>query len=195
MIESAYKRLAKQNWQMIDVTIARAKAGEQAAAGKLYECYYERIFRYLTYRVGDVHTAEDLTEEVFLRMMRALPGYRQQQGTFQAWLFQIARNLAIDHQRRSSRRQLLPLTNRLQSRAESPEALAASSLNADLLRRALQQLTEAQMEVVILRVVAEMPIAEVAEALGRSENAVKGLQRRGLEALKDVLAEWGVSHD
>lgn len=180
---------------MDDSTVARAAAGERAAAGKLYECYHERIFRYLYYRVGDVQTVEDLTEEVFLRMMRALPGYRQGEGTFQAWLFQIARHLAIDHARKAKRRPLVALSRTLSSGSRSPEAAAASSLDADILQRALQELNEAQMEVVILRIVAEMPIKEVAEALGRSENAVKGLQRRGLEALRDVLAEWGVSYD
>ena len=180
---------------MEDATVARARAGERAAAGRLYECYRERIFRYLYYRVGDAQTAEDLTEDVFIRMMRALPRYRQQQGTFQAWLFQIARNLATDHFRRASRRQHVALSSSLPSRAQSPEAAAARSLDSDLLRRALQELTEAQAEVVILRIVMEMPIAEVAVAVGRSENAVKGLQRRGLEALRDVLAEWGVSND
>lgn len=180
---------------MNDATVARARAGERAAAGKLYECYHERIFRYLAYRVGDVQTAEDLTEEVFVRMMHALPNFRQQQGTFQAWLFQIARNLAIDHHRKASRRQHVALSGALKSRMPGPEAAAALSLDSDILRRALQTLPVAQMEVVILRIIAEMPIAEVAEAIGRSENAVKGLQRRGLENLRNVLAEWGVSHD
>jgi RNA polymerase sigma factor (sigma-70 family) len=78
-------------------TILGAQAGRPEQVTALYEHYHAGIYRYLYYRVGDRQTAEDLTSEVFLRMIRNLKGYRLQgsMGPFQAWLFQIAHNLAM----------------------------------------------------------------------------------------------------
>jgi RNA polymerase sigma-70 factor (ECF subfamily) len=82
--------------------IRRAQEGESAVVGALYERYQRGIFRYLYYRVGDQQTAEDLTSEVFLRMVEKLSNFDDRQLSFQAWLFQIARNLSIDHYRKMS---------------------------------------------------------------------------------------------
>jgi RNA polymerase sigma-70 factor (ECF subfamily) len=167
--------------------IARAQAGDRAALSQLYSTYRGPIYQFLAYRTGDGQAAADLTSEVFARMMRALPRYQAGAVPFKAWLFQIARNLVIDYYRRQKVRDHAPLNDHLQADTPSPERYAARQLTHDRLAEALQQLTPAQMEVVILRVVLEMPIKEVAAAVGKSEDAVKGLQRRGLMALRDLL--------
>ena len=72
--------------------IRRAQDGETIVVSEIYDRYQRSIFRYLYYRVGDQQTAEDLTSEVFLRMIEKISLYQEQRTSFQAWLFQIARN-------------------------------------------------------------------------------------------------------
>ncbi len=96
-----------------DDMIARAQNGSPADTGNLYSRHYLSIYRYLYYRTGDAMTAEDLTSEVFLKMVRALPSYRIGNVPFQAWLFQIARNMAIDHYRRNQHYPLVELDENL----------------------------------------------------------------------------------
>ncbi|MEA4909033.1 MAG: sigma-70 family RNA polymerase sigma factor [Chloroflexi bacterium] len=174
--------------------LAQARRGDSSAIGQFYELYRVRIFRYLYYRLGDRQSAEDLTSEVFIRVMRALPEYRSQDGNVQAWLFQIARNLTIDYYRKQGRRPVEALHENIPSSSEDPDSAAERALNSEWLKKALAQLTNEQREAVILRIVVGMPVAEVAALMGKSEDAIKGLQRRGLVALRAVLTEWKVTY-
>jgi RNA polymerase sigma-70 factor (ECF subfamily) len=174
-------------------TIARAKAGDEVALAAIYEAYKSKIQRFLYYRVGDRQAAEDLTTDVFLRMLEHLEGYRMQGTPFQAWLFQIARNLAVDYFRKQGVRNHLALQPTMPANGDSPDTVVARSLTNDQLRRALQQLTDGQSDVIVLRFIAGMSIAEVAETLEKSESAVKSLQARGLDALHNRLSQWKVA--
>jgi RNA polymerase sigma-70 factor (ECF subfamily) len=167
--------------------IQRARQGDHGSIGWLFERYQPGIFRYLYYRVSDRQAAEDLTSEVFVRMLRALPDYQPQAAPFQGWLFQIARNLAIDYFRQSGRNEAL--TENLKAPDPVPEAALDHALTHEELRSALSKLGDEQREVIILRFVLGIPIAQVAESLGKSADAVKGLQRRGLLALRNVMSE------
>jgi len=177
-------------------TILGAQAGRPDQVTTLYEHYHAGIFRYLYYRVGDRQTAEDLTSEVFLRMIRNLGGYRLQGSSapFQAWLFQIAHNLATDHFRRTSNHPQVTLAESLAAVDPEPDAGIERRLTHEHLRLALSRLNEDQRDVVVLRFVVGLPITEVAHTLHKSEDAVKGLQRRGLSALKDILSDLEVSY-
>lgn len=174
--------------------IHRAQEGDLATIAGLYERFHLKIFRYIYYRVGDAQTAEDLTSEVFLRMLRYLGNFKKTSTPFQAWLFQIARNLSIDHYRKSRAHQVEALVENLNGSVDDTARSLDQILTSEHLRRALDQLTEDQRDVIVLRFVAEMPIAEVAQVLNKSENAVKGLQRRGLIALREILDEQEVSY-
>jgi RNA polymerase sigma-70 factor (ECF subfamily) len=177
-------------------TIRGAQAGRPEQVTTLYEHYHASIFRYLYYRVGDRQTAEDLTSEVFLRMIRNLAGYRLQGSSapFQAWLFQIAHNLVTDHFRRSSIHPQVSLAENLAAADTELDVGVERHLNHEHLRVALSELNEDQRDVVVLRFVVGMPIVEVAHSLNKSEDAVKGLQRRGLSALKDSLSKLEASY-
>lgn len=176
-------------------TIARARAGDDTALTAIYEAYQPKIQRFLYYRVGDRHAAEDLTTEVFLRVIENLPDYRIQDAPLQAWIFQIARNLAIDHFRRQSVRDHLALDASFPANGDGPDTIAARSLVGDQLRGALDQLTEGQADVIVLRFISALSIAETAQTLNKSESAVKALQARGLEALHRVLSNRMVSYE
>lgn len=174
--------------------INRARNGGDAEAiGTLYEMYRVSIYRYLFYRTGDAQAADDLTSEVFLRMIAALAGYRIQGVSFQAWLFQIAHNLLIDHYRKMSHRDDVELEDAMMTdTATTIPQNVERSLTSVTLRQALNRLSSEQRDVIVLRFVAGMPIAEVAQTLNKSEDAIKGLQRRGLLALREVLSDWEV---
>ena len=171
-----------------------AREGDSAAMTELYEHYRSRIYGYLFYRVGDTHQAEDLTAEVFLRVVEKLPGYRFQAIPFQAWLFQIARNLAIDHYRKTNAHPMVELDANLITNHESPEQATERSVIARQLKQALDRLTTEQCDVIVLRFLVGMPVQQVAETLNKSEGSVKALQARGLEALHRMLS-WRVYHD
>ena len=174
--------------------VSRAQRGSVDATGQLYERHYQSIFRYLYYRTGDQPTAEDLTADVFIKMVQALPGYRVTAASFRTWLFQIARNLSIDHFRRGQAHPQEHMEDGFPSSGPHPEAAADRNLTAEGLRKALGQLSDEQRDVVVMRFIEGMPLAEVAAALHKSEDAVKGLQRRGLTALRELLEPMEEPH-
>lgn len=175
--------------------IARARAGEEAALIELYEWYKPRVYRFLYYRLRDKHSAEDLTTEVFLRMLQSLPSFQFQGTPFQAWLFQIARNLVVDDFRRQSVRNHDPLDEVLEANEELPEDIAQGRMMKAELQDALLELTAGQLDVIALRFIAGQSIADVAQALDKSESAVKSLQARGLKALEQRLAGEEVTNE
>jgi RNA polymerase sigma-70 factor (ECF subfamily) len=175
--------------------IRRAQQGDATVITELYRHYYLSVFHFLYYRVGDRQTAEDLTSEVFLRMLRFIGGFNPPAATFGSWLFQIARNLAIDHFRRNGIRNDVDLEEEMLSQMyEDPHTTVERGLTNETLRKALQKLNDDHRDVIVLRFVAGMQIAEVASALNKSEDAIKGLQRRALAVLRGILTEWEVSY-
>ena len=174
--------------------IRRAQEGEPVVVGALYERYQRGVYRYLYYRVGDQQTAEDLTSEVFLRMVEKLSNYNDQNLSFQAWLFQIARNLSIDHYRKMGVQQNVQLVDDFPEQGNEPLELIAQELTIEKLRRAMVKLPENQRDVIVMRFIAGLPIGEVAETLHKTEDSIKGLQRRALLALRDILVEWEVTY-
>ncbi|MBN2149304.1 MAG: RNA polymerase sigma factor [Anaerolineales bacterium] len=173
--------------------VVRAQKGDEVAIRDLYLRHRTDVFRYLFYHVGDAQVAEDLTSEVFIRMLRALPSF-QPRGSFQAWLYQIAHNIAIDYHRKEKGKTSLPLTENLAADSEEPPEAVERQLNNQSLQRALAQLNQAQREVLILRFIQRHSIEEAALALKCSEDAVKGLQRRGLIALRQILEDRSTSN-
>jgi len=168
--------------------IARAQRGDTDAVGALYDLHHESIFRYVSLRVGDWRLAEDLTGDVFMRMIASLPAYRSVGLPFRAWLYRIAHNLLVDHFRKQHLHVVVPLDAAEETRDDSdPTSEVDHRLNAARLRHALSQLDPNQREVVVLRFVSGLSLQETALATGRSEAAIKSLQHRGLAALRRDL--------
>lgn len=179
---------------MNDHLIQRAQKGDEAALNAIFDQYHAGIFRYLYYRVGDAQAAEDLTSEVFERMLRHLRSFKSNSDSFPSWLFRIAHNLAADYHRKNNKRARIPISENLTDLGELPEQSLERRLTSQVLARALSQLNEEQREVVLLRFVIQLPIADVARALEKSEDAIKGLQRRGLSAMRDILTNMEVDY-
>lgn len=175
--------------------VARAQRGNPEAAGELYTRFHQNIYRYLYYRIGDLQTAEDLTSEVFLKMVRALPTYRLDGTPFEAWLFQIARNAAIDHFRRSSAHPVAYLDEDLNSLEPDVDSTVEMHLTCEGLADALGNLNENQRDVLLLRFIEGMPISATGSVLHKTDDAVKALQSKGLAALRKMLNKSEEHHD
>jgi len=174
--------------------ILNATRGDAAAVSMIYRHYHLSIFRYLFYRVNNRQTAEDLTSEVFIRMLGSLSRYRMQGVPFQAWLFRIARNLAIDHNRVAKVRNHVPLQETLAANNPGPETTVERKLTSERLNRAVAKLNQDQRDVIVLRFVVNLAIAETAMVVDKSQDAVKGLQRRGLASLRKLLSDVEVDY-
>jgi RNA polymerase sigma-70 factor (ECF subfamily) len=179
------------DWQDIDDVqlIVLAKDGEADAFGELYERYVQTIFRFVYVRLDDRRDAEDLTEEVFLRVWQSLPNYREQGVPFLAFLFRIARNAVIDFYRssKSSAHQESIEDNPLQDLRSDPGEQAITNLEHQELRRILDTMREDYRMVLVLRFLSELSPEETAQVMGRSTGAVRVLQHRALSALRSIL--------
>ena len=175
----------------------RGRSGAEAV-GEIYDRYHERIFRYLWARLSDKQLADDLTAEVFMRMITHLEHFRPSPGlppetAFQAWLYRIAHNLLVDHYRKESRRQDLNL-EQVEHLAEEHSSLAATveqNLLFAQVQDMLHKLSQEYQDVLILRFMVGMPLQEVANVLGKSLAAVKIAQYRGLAKLQATLMDAG----
>lgn len=170
-------------------TVERARTGDQQALADIYDWYLPRVYRYVLARVGRVAEAEDLTEEVFLKMLGAISNFRWRAVPFSAWLFRIAHNQVVSYFRRtSSRGPISPLLDNLVDHRQDPAATVETRLTVDAVFRASQQLPEAQRDVIALRFAVGLSIAETAKALGKREGNVKALQHKGVARLQRLLA-------
>lgn len=172
-----------------DQLIQRARQGDLAAVSEIYNLHVDRIYKYVRYRTGDDQTAEDITAEVFLRAIESLGSYNDHGAPFVAWLYRIAHARIIDYWRSANRRQTAPLDDPLlqDGLVETDEAIDVDFLQHRLLWSALQQLTDDQQNVIILKFVEGLSNLEIAQVLGKTEGAIKALQRRALETLSRML--------
>ena len=168
--------------------VRRAKEGDQEAFAQLYEEYFDKIYRYVTIRIGDKMEAEDITQQVFLNAIKAISSFKWRGVPFSAWLFRIAHNQVVDYLRKRKKRVSVPLEESLIAGDSDPQGIFERKLNIERLISATKKLTLAQQEVISLRFAGEMSVAEVAKVMGRSEGAVKALQHSAVVALRKVLA-------
>ena len=167
--------------------IERARQGDAEAVSALYQMYAQAIYRYVVYRVGDEGDAEDLTAEVFLKMVEALPAYQPSGAPFEAWLYRIASARVIDFYRRRGRRPQVELSEQLPGTGPLPEERLYHKQEAAELRAALASLSPEHQNVLILRFVENRSHKEVAALLGKSEPAVRMIQHRALTQLAEAL--------
>lgn len=170
--------------------VALAQQGDVQAIGALYDQHHQALFRYLWSRVGERQTAEELTGDVFMRMLAALPRYRPSVVPFRAWLYRIAHNLLVDHYRKEGGQVTLPLqaVEDLNG-ASDPASLIEQQLTLERLHQALAAIDDPQRTVVALRFLSGLSLEETAAVLDKSESAVKALQHRGLVAMRRALIQ------
>ena len=175
--------------------IARAKKGDPAATSLIYQVYAQMIYRYVAYRVGSDEDAEDITSDVFVRMVKDLPRYNPTGAPFEAWLYRIAATRIADFYRKTKRTRHVELTENVIHDVDEPEQRVLEEQEANELREAMSQLSETDQEVLILRFVERKSHQEVAKILDKSVTAVKSIQHRALIRLASHLgSEAKVRH-
>ena len=166
--------------------VRRAQHRDQEAFAQLYEEHFDKIYRYVTLKIGNETEAEDMTQQVFLNALQSISSFKWKGIPFSAWLFRIAHNQVVDYLR-SKKRTAVPLDESLASNDNNPQLVVEQKLDIEQLLLATKQLTEAQREVISLRFTSELPIAQVAKAMGKSQGAVKALQHSAIVALRKTL--------
>lgn len=171
--------------------VKKAQKGDSSAVGWLFDNHHEAIFRFIWLRVRDHALAEDLTGEVFMRMVAELPRYQNRDLPFRAWLYRIAHNLVVDNYRTDKSHMSLPLEQVIlhANPATHPDVMTDQALTIERVQQALDNLDPAQREVVELRFLAGLSLKDAAATLNKTVAAVKSLQHRGLSTLRILLTE------
>ena len=167
--------------------VRRAQKHDPEALAQLYEEYFDKIYRYIAFKIGSRTEAEDMTQQVFLNAIKSISSFKWKGTPFSAWLFRIAHNQVVDYVRKRAKHATVPLVESLVSTGDNPELVAEQNLDVERLLSATQRLTKAQREVISLRFPGGLSIAEVARVIGKSQGAVKALQHSAILALRQVL--------
>jgi RNA polymerase sigma-70 factor (ECF subfamily) len=167
--------------------VIRAKAGDPEGLHYLYVRYADDVLRYITGLVRDHHEAEDITQNVFAKLMKAIKRYEERAVPFDAWILRVARNAALDHLR--AKRSIPTEEVRLTDTGRAETALD----RGQALRQALEDLPEDQREVLVLRHIVGLSPVEIADTLEKSESSVHGLHHRGRRSLRANLSDLGAA--
>jgi RNA polymerase sigma-70 factor, ECF subfamily len=162
------------NSRLVSAAIKRAQQGDGDALGFLYARYADSVYGYVRSIVHDHHDAEDITQQVFTKLMKVIGKYQEQDVPFLSWILRVARNAALDSMRNN---RLVPVEEVRDARRVSSED--SSMVRVDGLRDALATLPAAQREVLMLRHLVGLSPCEIAELTGKSEGSIHGLHHRG----------------
>ena len=181
---------ARESTEQVRELVARGQQGDRDALEELYLIHFDRIYSYLHVSVGNRHDAEDLTTQTFLKMLEKIGTFKWQSAPFSAWLFRIAHNLAMDHFR--SRRRWQPEEEVPEPPGEeepSAELVAMKTIGRESMLKLIEGLSPEQQQVLTLKFVFNLPNAEVAAILDKTEGAIKSLQHRALVSLQKQIKQ------
>lgn len=169
--------------------VQQIQKGNSEAMSVLYRRHRPAVLRYVQARIYDWQQAQDITGDIFLRVVSHLPQYRMTGAPFPAWLFRIAHNTLITHRQKENRIPQISIdyADEKSYPEDNPAWLIEQKMQMAGIMRSLQQLDEAQRDVIILRFLIGLSLQEVAHALNKSIGAIKTLQHRGILALRVAL--------
>lgn len=174
--------------RLVMQAVRRAQDGDREALGFLYARFADEVQGYVRSIVRDTHEAEDVTQQVFAKLIRVIGKYEERDVPFFAWVLRVARNVAVDHLRRQ---RLVPVEE-VRTTDEGTGDPARGRQITDL-REALAVLPNDQREVLVLRHLAGLSPTEIASCTGRSEGSIHGLHHRGRRALRAELTNRGAA--
>lgn len=173
--------------------IAKAKEGDRDAFGELYDEYMPKIYRFVLLRTGHVEDAEDLTHHVFLSAWENVGRYEERGLPFSSWLYRIAVNAVIDHYR--TRKPTVSVDAVPEDRFAEPSRVGDevdTALSLERVRATLLKLEPDQQNVLVMRYVEDLSTKEIADALGKTEGAVRVIQHRALKRVKELTNADGI---
>lgn len=170
--------------------IREAVRGKTSAFAPLYDHYQPMIYRFVLVKVGRREDAEDLTHQVFLSAWQNIKSYKPMGYPFSSWLYQIARNLIVDHYRaRKSETSLEKMDPEYFVAPATMHFDLVQKLEIEKVRKAITELKPDYQDVIIMRFIEDLPLKEVAHVILKTEGAVKLIQHRALAELKKILRE------
>lgn len=184
------------------VLITQYRNGNEAAFDLLVDRYKSKVYTTIFLIVKDQDVAEDLLQDVFVKVVRTLHSDKyNEEGKFQPWVMRIAHNLAIDYFRKAKRQPTIlledgsNLLNSMRFAEQSSEELRIKEETFDLVRKLIEELPEAQKEVVILRHYMDLSFQEIAEQTGVSINTALGRMRYALNHIRKKMKQVNSAYD
>jgi RNA polymerase sigma-70 factor (ECF subfamily) len=171
--------------------IYRAQMADRAAWDEIFQRNYRRVYVFVYARVGDQHSAEDITADTFLEAWRSIRRFTYRGVPLLSWLFQIAHNLMSDFLRKRSRLRTQPLQPEFAPRDPRDEAEQVAERHS--VASALKKLTLEQQQVLVSRFIEGLSLAETAALMGKRENAIKALEFRALKSVRRFLGNGAVA--
>lgn len=179
----------------LKILLNKAKQGDQNAFGDIYNSYFVPLYRYIYVRVGRRREdAEELTQEVFLRIFGNLDNLQVGKSNPLAYFYTAARNILIDFYRKSGKSDVAAPEEAMElveDTGQSPAEFVESEENSKMVREAINYLTEEQQEVIILKFINELGNREIAEVTGKTEEAIRQLQHRALVKMREFFKKHG----
>jgi len=187
--------------QVVNLLVRRCISGDAAAWQEIVQRYHRRIYSICYRFAGSADDAQDLTQEVFIKMYRTLSSYDVERGAFMTWVTTITRNLLVDHFRKSKQDRVtdsldatpsehedsMPLVEQIQDKSLPPDSRVQSRETGETVHRALQKLSPDLREAVILRDLQDLDYREIATVLKVPEGTVKSRINRGRAELARLL--------
>jgi RNA polymerase sigma-70 factor, ECF subfamily len=178
-----------------DRLLAEARQGNREALMQIYESYFPPIYNFIRLRVDDLNLAEDMASEVFVKLVEALRGRNAPQHSLRGWLFRVARNQISDHYGRNRDLTSETLDEWIPAPLDhDPETQFMRSADLARTQRALRMLAPDQQEVLLLRFSQSLSLQETADVMGRNVSAIKSLQFRAINTLRQILGELAVEN-
>jgi RNA polymerase sigma-70 factor, ECF subfamily len=172
-----------------DRLMERARRGDKAALSTIYQDYFSPVYNFIRLRVSDQQQADDLTSDVFVKLMIAFREGKAPRQSLRGWLFRVARNVLYDHYGTGKSYTEEALEEWVPASREDtdPEIALLQVMDSMRVRQAMQRLPEDQQEVLVLRFAQALSVEETADIMGKNINTVKSLQFRAVNALRQRL--------
>ncbi len=176
--------------------IKKAQGGDKAAFEKLYSMYYTPVYRYIYLRVKEKNEVSSIAQDVFIKVYQSLDSYKTEKASPLPYFFTIARNTIIDYWRKN--RHLVSFGKedmmlQVPDKADGPEELAKKKEISALLYFGMNKLNHNEREAITMRYFNDVPNKEIAKYMGKSEEAVRQLQSRGIKALRKILTDLHIN--
>lgn len=173
-----------------DRLLSRARTGDEEALMLIYENYFPPVYNFIRLRIEDRALAEDLASDVFIKLLQSIRQSQAPRQSLRGWIFKVARNLVYDHYRKERQVTTEALEEWIPNADdEGLEVDYIRSVNLERARRALGRLAPDQQEVLVLRFGQNLNLQETADIMGKSINAIKSLQFRAVQTLRQLLGE------
>lgn len=177
--------------------VNKAQNGDNRAFAEIYEHYFTPIFRFIFFKVGNREEAEDLTQTVFMKVFKSLDGFRFRDNPFSSWLYRIANNMVIDFFRKKKSLPLLSEDSEdwqieFADDALNPAEEAEEMELARLARQAMAEMKEPDRQVLVMRYIDGLSYKDIAEAIDKTEDAVRQISSRSIRVLKEIFKNKGL---